>query len=325
MKSVSQSAWSLQFGGTMDVSNNARILVVGESREIAGAIARSLEASGYTVAHLTDRAAVLLSARQHASSAIVIEGRAADAALLDTCRALRDDLVCAVTPIIIATPARARRDDVLTALAAGAWHICSAPVDVDELRLRIAVYTAARDRANQVTGVSLVDAETGLYNTAGLARRGRELGSEAMRQRTELAFIALSADADADLPPSAVARCGQMLRSIGRLSDIVGRLGPMQFLVVAPATGGAGAARLARRFATGFRTALAQALPPDARVRVRAGFTALPNLAYSPVEPTDILSRATVALRGGECRRISSGSVRQRCRATARPDRSRAG
>ena len=91
-----------------------------------------------------------------------------------------------------------------------------------------------------------------------------------------------------------------MLRNVGRLSDIVGRLGPSHFLIVAPATGSAGAARLARRFATGFRPAIAQSLPPDAHARVRAGFTALPNLAYSPVDPTDILARAAVALRDGE-------------------------
>jgi PleD family two-component response regulator len=281
-------------------SGTARVLVVGESQEIAGAIAHALDASGCAVVRLTDRSVTRAAARQHEANAIVIEGRAADAAVLEMCRVLRDDPVCNVTPVIVATPARPRRDDVLAALAAGAWHVCSAPVDVEELRIRVSTYAAARARVKHTNGTSLVDAETGLYNTAGLARRGRELGSEAMRQRTELAFIALSADADASVPSSAIARCGQMLRTVGRLSDVVGRLGPAQFLIVAPATGSAGAARLARRFAMGFRTALAQALPPDAHVRVRAGFTALPNLAYSPVEPTDILARATAALRAGE-------------------------
>ncbi|HKS05066.1 MAG TPA: response regulator [Gemmatimonadaceae bacterium] len=281
-------------------SGTARVLVVGESQEIAGAIARALEASGCAVVHISERRATVAAAEQHDANAIVIEGRAADVGLLEVCRALRDDPSCSVTPIIVATPAKPRRDDVLAALAAGAWHVCGAPVDIEELRIRIANYAAARERRVHGNGSSLVDQETGLYNAAGLARRGRELGSEAMRQRTELAFIALSADAGADLPSSAIARCGQMLRTVGRLSDIVGRLGPAHFLIVAPATGSAGAARLARRFATGFRTALAQALPPDAHVRVRAGYTALPNLAYSPVEPTDILARATVALRGGE-------------------------
>lgn len=281
-------------------TNTSRVLVVGESEEIAGTIARALESSGYLVHHSIDRRTALAAARQQWTGAIVIEGRPGDTVLLALCRALRDDPICRLAPVVVAAPARPRREDVLAAIAAGAWHVCSAPVDIEELRLRIALYTAARDQAERVTGTSLVDAETGLYNTAGLARRGRELGSEAMRQRTELAFVALGADIDATLPPDAIARCGQALRASGRLSDIVGRLGPVQFLVVAPATGGAGAARFARRLASAFRTSLSQSLPPDARVRVRAGFTALPNLAYSPVEPTDILSRAAVALRGGE-------------------------
>lgn len=98
----------------------AHVLVVGESQEIAGAIAHALDASGCAVVRLPDRSMTLATARRQEPNAIVIEGHAADAAVLDICRVLRDDPVCNVTPVIVATPARPRRDDVLAALAAGA-------------------------------------------------------------------------------------------------------------------------------------------------------------------------------------------------------------
>ena len=278
----------------------ARVLVVGDSPEIAHVITHELQASGHRVVQIAERADTVFAARAQRPEAIVIEGRVSDPLLLNECRQLRDDPVCGVNAVIVVSPSRPKHNDLIAAFAAGAWHVCTPPLDFDELQLRIAVYAAARRDHERASAANLVDLETGLYNAAGLARRGRELSSAAMRQHSELAVVAMSGDAGVPLPGDTVARCGHVLRSIGRLSDVLGRLGPMEFLVLAPGTGNIGAARLARRMAAGLRTALTSALPAGTDARVRAGFAALPNLAYSPVDPTEILARAAVALRVGE-------------------------
>jgi hypothetical protein len=76
-------------------------------------------------------------------------------------------------------------------------------------------------------------------------------------------------------------------------------VGPLEYIVLAPATTSKGAEQLARRLALAFRVALIQALPREAHVRTQAGYSAMANLAYAPIESADILSRASAALRGG--------------------------
>jgi GGDEF domain-containing protein len=189
---------------------------------------------------------------------------------------------------------------LLAALEAGVWHVSAMPLDVDELVLRVRIYVAARQDADRASTASLVDVESGLYNAAGLARRSRELGSEAARRRTDLAIVSIGADIGAaSLPADAMPKYGEILRNTGRPYDVIGRLGPTEFVVLAPATGTTGAARFARRLGSAFRSALLKSLPPGADVRVRAGFSALRTFSYTPVEPMEMVSRAMAALRAG--------------------------
>jgi len=62
--------------------------------------------------------------------------------------------------------------------------------------------------------------------------------------------------------------------------------------VVAPGTDGAGAVMLAQRVAKAVRAA-SGAEPPA----LRAGYDAVGNTRYTPVEPKNLLARATSALR----------------------------
>jgi GGDEF domain-containing protein len=174
------------------------------------------------------------------------------------------------------------------------------PLDLDELMLRLGIYATARRDANRASTASLVDVESGLYNVAGLARRSRELSSEAARRRTDVAIVAIGADiGGASLPADAALTCGEILRNTGRPYDVIGRFGPTEFMVLAPATSSSGAARFARRLGSAFRTALMKTLPPGATVRVRAGFSALRTLSYTPTEPMELVSRTMAAMRAG--------------------------
>src|SRR5206468_2563475 len=62
--------------------------------------------------------------------------------------------------------------------------------------------------------------------------------------------------------------------------------------VVAPGTDGVGAVMLAQRVARALRAASGDAAPP-----LRAGYDAVGNTRYTPVEPKHLLARATSALR----------------------------
>src|SRR5437879_4901710 len=92
-----------------------------------------------------------------------------------------------------------------------------------------------------------------------------------------------------------------------RLSDVVGRLSPTEFAVLAPGTDAAGARRLAERLASTVQ-ASAGGMPtpaadpgaqPLAQLRVRCGYEAVANVGYAPIEPVDLLVRASTALRTG--------------------------
>lgn len=277
------------------------LLVVGDVPRVAEDFSALAEDSADTAdIHVARRSDASQAARRYQPDAIIIEGRPSDPALLELCRTMQADTMLGGRPMFIVAPSRPRREDLLAALDAGVWHVTVLPLDIDELLLRIGIYVAARRDATRASKASLVDVESGLYNAAGLARRSRELSSEAARRRTDLAVVAIGADIGAaSLPADAALTCGEILRNTGRPYDVIGRLGPTEFVVLAPATGSSGAARFARRLGSAFRSALMKTLPPGATVRVRAGFSALRTLSYTPAEPMELVSRAMAALRTG--------------------------
>src|SRR5438046_4311122 len=65
-------------------------------------------------------------------------------------------------------------------------------------------------------------------------------------------------------------------------------------ILIAPGTDRAGAVLLAERLARGVKT-LAGATPG-----LRAGYDAVGNARYTPIEPKNLLSRATTALRAAK-------------------------
>jgi hypothetical protein len=85
-----------------------------------------------------------------------------------------------------------------------------------------------------------------------------------------------------------------------RVSDVVGSLGPAEFAVLAPGTDGVGMVQLALRVGhalsngAGGRTAFV----PGATLR--AGYDAVANFTYAPMDPVELLGRASTAVRTGK-------------------------
>ena len=279
-------------------STPARVVSVGRAGIADAAI--DVEVAGHEVLRVSnlDRALAVIVAER--PDVVIVETSADDARdVLAFCGLVRDH-AAAHTAVLLLEPPPVTEVMRKEAWRAGVWHIMETPVDAEELCLRIDLAVAVRREADRALASSLVDVETGLYNAVGLARRTRELSAEAMRTHAALACIVIAASVDgAAATRAAAARSAEVLRTLGRLSDIVGRVGPLEYVVLAPATTASGAAQLARRLAVAYRVALVHALPEDAQVRTQAGYCSLSNLAYAPLEAADILSRATTALRSG--------------------------
>jgi GGDEF domain-containing protein len=97
---------------------------------------------------------------------------------------------------------------------------------------------------------------------------------------------------------------------VTRVSDTIGRLGPGEFVVVAPGTGQEGALRLADRVIEALEadTKLRQhGLTVEALSQIRAGFCAVTK--DDQATPEDLLLRATMALRRAQA---DDGSFRVR-------------
>src|SRR3989454_6798080 len=212
-----------------------------------------------------------------------------------------------------ASRAHASRDQRIAALRAGAWECIAPPHEADEILLKIGAYVRAKLDADRARAEGLLDPMTGLYNRQGLARRARELGSQAFREHGALACVVLALDVEAPAPGSesaanVVVRCVHALKSSARLSDVVGRLSLTEFAVLAPGTDAAGARRLAEPLASSVQTSATAPSAADERLaplRVRCGYEAVANVGYAPIEPVDLLVRASTALRTG---RAESGS-----------------
>ena len=88
------------------------------------------------------------------------------------------------------------------------------------------------------------------------------------------------------------------LQSAARRSDVIGRVGPTEFAVLAPGTNATGARHLAERLARSLETAVhSRSTDGASSVQVRCGVEAVTNVGYTPIEPVELLVRAAAALR----------------------------
>jgi diguanylate cyclase (GGDEF)-like protein len=279
-------------------------------------LVRLLEDAGYGV--LREQSGRNASERVSAAppDLIVIASVLPDMDGIELCRALRaGGGISRSTPIFVTFGEAATREQRLAALRAGAWECLAPPHDTEEILLKANAYVGAKREADRARSEGLLDPATGLYNRQGLARRARELGSQAVREHAALGCVVLAVDiaagpagARGDDVARAVACWVSALNAEARLSDVLGRLGATEFAVLAPGTNAAGARRLAERLSA-IIEANAGPAPEGGEptrpfatrpvVQVRCGYDAVANMGYAPIEPIELLTRASAALRTG--------------------------
>ncbi len=281
------------------------VLIVDDKEWSTRSLESVLAPSGYAVMRAYTAKQGLERAQVHPPDAVFVSTKLPDGDGVQFCRSLRDTpQFGASIPIIVTSAERPTRETRLTALQAGAWDVVSYPIDAQELKLRIEAYVRAKFEAERARDQCLVDQLTGLYNLRGLERRDRELRSQAYREQQPLACVVLSLSSEENAEPTeaesreAIVRMGNALRQTGRISDAIGRLGPMEFAIIAPSTDARGAEQLAERLAQAIdRLDKQEGATAHPRLRFHAGYDAVPNVREKPVEARDLMLHATMALR----------------------------
>jgi len=242
---------------------------------------------------------------------ILLDTELPDRDALEVCRELKAiSSVGTVTPIVMTSSGQPNRSKRIEALRAGAWDFLGASLDADELPLRLHALVRAKHEADRVREESLLDGLTGLYNLRGLARRARELGSQAFRHSDSFACLVVSPLAGADHTTTerrVLEELATLLRQVGRTSDAIGTLGPGEFAIVAQGTDSAGAERFAERVSDA-----AKKLFGSAGLRVVVGYDAVPDYQQMPHDPADMLMRAAAAMRASRASATLDESPRAR-------------
>jgi PleD family two-component response regulator len=290
-----------------DRSGRTPLVLIANDQEWS---ARSLESilapNGYSVIRAFTGEQALERASASLPDLIILDAQMPDMHGFDVCRALRSDPhFGATTPIVITTSGPSGRTQRLEAYRAGAWEFLGQPLDGEALLLKLRTFIQSKVEVDALRDESLLDQATGLYNMRGLARRAREIGSEAYRRHDALACVVFAAETDtaADEPAAEeeaeriAAQVGLIFRQSGRLSDAIGRLADGEFAIIAPATGADGVERLVERFGRVVEATPVAVEGGERRLRLRAGYCAVPDFADAAVDAVEILLRATTALR----------------------------
>src|SRR2546428_281674 len=288
------------------LSRPPRILIASDQNAGVRDLESFLGQHGYDVLRLYAGTPVLERARAVRPDVIVLDDKLADRESLELSRALRDDPAVGLsTPILLLVRGPRTARDHLVALRAGIWEFLPQPLNANDLLLRLDTFVRAKFAADRAPKEELLDDVTGLYSAQGLARRARELIFQAAQHNTSTACGVFAPEIEGEQEAARpggeavelVGRVAQVFRAAGRRSDAIGRVGATEFAVVAPGTDAGGAVKLAERFR--------HAVPPRGTAEtgarpafeLRAGYDAVGNVRYTPVEPTDLLARAVRALQ----------------------------
>jgi two-component system, cell cycle response regulator len=284
-----------------------RVLVANDQEIWIWSLETILAPNGFSVSRATSASQVLEQVQATGPDVLIIHATLRDSSGIELCRKLREQqLITPATPVLITTSGPCRRADRLQVLRAGGWEYSSLPLDAEELLAKLKVYLGAKLSSDRAYAEGLIDPATGLYDVHGILMRIRELGLAARRHARALgcATVAcgeprtsvdrLPLPGEEPLQPDFSSRVPDVLRSVVRGSDVVGRLGQNEFVILAPETEMPGLLHLANRLVAAFE---AEALISGTPTPVRVGCYAVPDFATMHIEPVEMIVRATQALR----------------------------
>lgn len=260
---------------------------------------------GYVVAHTRSGAQCLELAKLANHDLLVIDDSLSDLYALDVCRAIREgSRFDHSIPIVITSPTPADPRARLAAFQAGAWEYCSHPVDLEPIFVKLQTFLRGRGELVLARTEEFVNATTGLYTSFGLRQLAGKMGARAMRRHEAFACVAFAPQVmDREIgssmlwkeSPTGFADVAHVFREQSRQSDVVGHVGDLRLAILAPDTDATGAqllvARLQRELDRASRNKTI-----SGQIRLRAGYSAVEDLATSRINVPELVHRAESAL-----------------------------
>lgn len=288
------------------------VLIVDDQEWTSRSVESILRPRGFAVLKAYTGKQALELARRAGPDLAMVDFRLPDMDGIDVVREFgTQEILPAVTPVLMMSSTGVGRAERLEALGAGAWDILRHPLDPGELILRIENLVRAKQEADRLRQELITDLGTGLYNVRGVLRRAREIGADSVRFGRPMACIAVGPEwAGPEMEIEAAthgdpgvrdlaANAARAVRSAVRESDAVGQMGPCEFVIVASGVDQAGAAVLADRILENLEQGppsdFPRRPPVESDIRLRAGVYVTP--LDGSVDPEHLLSKATMALR----------------------------
>jgi diguanylate cyclase (GGDEF)-like protein len=160
-------------------------------------------------------------------------------------------------------------------------------------------YNQMRERLQSIV---LTDPLSGCFNRRGLNQLAEREVSRAIRQKKEIAVLAIDLDHFKRINDEfghltgdeVIREVGDLLRRTARDADVVARFGGEEFTILAPDSSEEGAVILAERVMEAFRSYKFRSLPPEVRITTSVGVAA--DFARDDEIAKTLLARADEAL-----------------------------
>lgn len=228
------------------LEDNFKVLVADDSAVYRKLMEQTLDPAQYPILFAkTGHSAVRLF-EQHHPALVITDWMMPDFTGIELCRQIRANPQASYTYIIIVTSV-SEKENVVKGLAAGADDYLTKPFHPDELSARVAVGRRIVDLQRQIETknqllqeLALTDALTGLPNRRAIEGwADRQLSGAA---RHNFPFWVVMADLDNfksvndtyghDVGDTVLKAFGEILKANSRRSDICGRIGGEEFLMV---------------------------------------------------------------------------------------------
>jgi two-component system, cell cycle response regulator len=223
-----------------------QILVVDDSAVYRKLVEHALEGPAYSLLFAKSGVEALELFTRHSPSIVITDWMMPGFSGLELCERIRADARRSYTYIIVLT-AKSEKDSVVKGLAAGADDYLTKPFDPEELLARVGVgsrtvelHREIEEKNRLLEEMAHTDSLTGLPNRRAIVDwAGRQLRGAA---RHGFSLWVVHADLDCfknindsyghDAGDAVLQKFGELLQSNTRASDICGRMGGDEFLLV---------------------------------------------------------------------------------------------
>lgn len=237
------------------------ILVVDDEENNVDLLQKRLKAFGFqTISALEGKEALLLARCEH-PDLILLDIMMPEMSGYEVLIELKKSENTREIPVILLS-ARVEVEDKVKGLSLGAVDYITKPFHPEELLARVnnalqqkAKVQKLKDEAEQLRNFSMIDELTGLFNRRYLKERFQEEMKQAQRHNYPLACLMIDIDYFKEindtfghlLGDKILAGIARLIRSSLRASDVVGRYGGEEFIVLLPQTDKPGALSAAEK------------------------------------------------------------------------------